>query len=68
MPSTFERSSKYGKIYNKKNNYDMMAQIYKSSNNCKAMASTNGGTSKSVDKPIKKYTCTQMYNHNNLSL
>ena len=46
----------------------MMAQIYKSSNNCKLMTTTNGGTSKSVDKPIKKYTCTQMYNHNNLSL
>lgn len=28
---------------------------------------TSGGTSKSVDKPVKKYTCTQMYN-NNLSL
>jgi hypothetical protein len=46
-----------------------MAQIYKSSNNCKVMAnSTNGGTSKSVDKTIKKYTCNQIYNHNNLSL
>lgn len=30
--------------------------------------SSNGGTSKTVDKPIKKYTCNQIYNHNNLSL
>ena len=68
MPSTFERSTKYDKIYNKKNNYDAMAQIYKSSNNCKLMAnSTNGMTSKSVDKPIKKYTCNQ-FNNNNMSL
>lgn len=67
MPSTFERSTKYGKIYNKKNNYEVMAQIYKSSNNCKMLTST-GGTSKSVDKPVKKYTCNQIYNHNNLSL
>ena len=44
-----------------------MAQIYKSSNNCKMLTST-GGTSKSVDKPVKKYTCNQIYNHNNLSL
>jgi hypothetical protein len=66
MPTTFERSTKYGKIYNKKNNYEVMAQIYKSSNNCKLMAN-NGGTSKSVDKPVKKYTCNQLYN-NNLSL
>ena len=36
-----------------------MAQIYKSSNNCKLMANT----SKSVDKPSKKFT----YN-NNISL
>lgn len=69
MPSTFQRSTKYGKIYNKKNNYEAMAQIYKSSNNCKLMVnSSNGGTSKTVDKPIKKYTCNQIYNHNNLSL
>lgn len=44
-----------------------MAQIYKSSNNCKLMVNSNGAF-KSVDKPIKKYTCTQLYNHNNLSL
>lgn len=43
-----------------------MAQIYKSSNNCKLMPNA-GGTSKSVDKPAKKYTCNQAYN-NNLSL
>lgn len=46
----------------------MMAQIYKSSNNCKLMTTTSGGASKSVDKPIKKYTYTQLYNNNNLSL
>jgi len=45
----------------------MVAQIYKSSNNCKAMANTSGTTSKSVDKNMKKYTYNQMYN-NNLSL
>ena len=66
MPTTFERSTKYGKIYNKKNNYEVMAQIYKSSNNCKLMAG-NGSNSKSVDKPVKKYTCNQLHN-NNLSL
>lgn len=39
-----------------------MAQIYKSSNNCKV----NGHvmTSKSVDKPMKKHT----YNNTNMSL
>lgn len=42
-----------------------MAQIYKSSNNCKLMIS--GGASKSVDKPVKKYTCSQLYK-NNMSL
>lgn len=69
MPSTqhtFERSTKYGKIYNKKNNYEAMAQIYKSSNNCKVAGQPQVGpnTSKSVDKPSKKYT----YNNNNMSL
>jgi hypothetical protein len=68
MPSTFERSTKYGKIYNKRNNYEAMAQIYKSSNNCKQMTNGfNSGTSKSVDKPSKKYTVNQLYN-NNMSL
>lgn len=45
-----------------------MAQIYKSSNNCKLMANSSGGTSKSVDKPVKKYTVNQLYNNNNMSL
>ena len=68
MPSTFERSTKYGKIYNKKSNYEAMAQIYKSSNNCKQITnSSTGGTSKSVDKAIKKQTSNQLYN-NNMSL
>lgn len=44
-----------------------MAQIYKSSNNCKLTTHSSNGTSKSMDKPTKKYTCNQMYS-NNLSL
>lgn len=65
MKNTFERSTKNDKIYNKKDNCDAMAQIYKSSNNSKL--TNTGGTSKSVDKPAKKYTCNHFYT-NNMSL
>lgn len=55
----FERSTKYGKIYNKrKTNYNAIAMIYQSSNNCKIY---NQQQSKSMGKAQKKLTT---YNQN----
>jgi hypothetical protein len=52
----FERATKYGKIYNKRNkNFDAVAQVYQSSNNCK-LVNLN---SKSVGKSYKKHTYNQ---------
>jgi len=50
-----ERATKYGKIYKRNNNFDALAQVYQSSNNCK-MTSLN---SKSVGKQFKKHTYNQ---------
>lgn len=56
-PNLIERATKYGKIYNKRNkNFEAVAQVYQSSNNCKFMGSTN---SKSVGKTYKKHTYNQ---------
>ena len=55
----FERSTKYGKIYNKrKTNYNAIAMIYQSSNNCKLMGQN---PTKSLGKANKKLTT---YNQN----
>lgn len=55
----FEKATKYGKIYNKKkSNYNAIAMIYQSSNNCKMV---NQYQSKSVGKGTKKMTT---YNQN----
>lgn len=54
-----EKVTKYGKIYNKKkSNYNAMAMVYQSSNNCKMY---NQHPAKSLGKPQKKYTT---YNKN----
>lgn len=52
-----DRSTKYGKIYNKRNkNFDAVAQVYQSSNNCKL---NNNLNSKSLGKAQKKMTYNQ---------
>lgn len=52
----FERATKYGKIYNKRSkNFEAVAQVYQSSNNCK-LANLN---SKSMGKSYKKHTYNQ---------
>lgn len=55
-PTILERVSKYGKIYNKRNkNFEAVAQIYQSSNNCKL----GNPNSKSLGKSYKKHTYNQ---------
>lgn len=57
-----ERMSKYGKIYNKrKTNYNAIAMIYQSSNNCRL---SNQYQSRSVGKSNSK----KVTNNHNISL
>ena len=49
--------TKYGKIYNKRGkNFEAVAQVYQSSNNCKL---NMGGGAKSLGKQHKKNTYNQ---------